>query len=150
MLGAKNCACAWLRAFACQPCARRWAGWARDRAGRKRFPWTNTFTFRLYGLTIVAVQLVAPLLAKIAHYDPDLARQGRRALTSIPLNTAESMDAHGGNKTLRLRTALGSTNETIACLDVAVALGYVARDDRADDALQHVRATLIKCVMRKR
>jgi hypothetical protein len=51
---------------------------------------------------------------------------------------------------LRFRTALGSTNEVIACLDCAAALGYVEIDAKALDALQHARAVLINLVKRKR
>ncbi len=56
----------------------------------------------------------------------------------------------GANRTLRLRSALGSTNEVIACLDVAVALGYVAPDERLVDALSKVRATLLELLSPRR
>jgi hypothetical protein len=47
----------------------------------------------------------------------------------------------------RYRTALGSAVETAACLDVAVALGYVERLDREVMAkLQHVRAVMARVV----
>jgi len=49
----------------------------------------------------------------------------------------------------RYRTALGSANESIAALEAAEALGYLERDAVAIDKLQHVRATLLKLVMRK-
>ena len=91
--------------------------------------------------------LVAP---QIAQHDPDLGRQARRALTSMHLVTAESIDARGGTRMLRRRTALGSTNEVIGALDLGVALGYCASDVRAYDKLGHVRATLLKLTMRKR
>jgi four helix bundle protein len=110
----------------------------------------SRFTFRLYGVSLETVRLVAALITRIARHDADLGRQARRAVTSIHLNIAEAMDAQAGHRTQRLRTALGSTNETIACIDVAAALGYIARDAQADDALQKVRATLLKLVMTKR
>jgi hypothetical protein len=82
-------------------------------------------------------------------HDADLAgRLGARDVD--PLNVAEGMDAPGGTRLLRFRTALGSTNEVIACLDVAAALGYVDVDAKALDAVQHVRAVLINLVKRKR
>ncbi len=110
----------------------------------------NPFTFRLYGVSLEAVRTVAPRIEEIARHDGDLARQARRALTSMHLNLAESIDLAGGNRVLRMRTSLGSTNEVIACLDVGVALGYVVHDERAMDALSRVRATLLKLVMKKR
>jgi hypothetical protein len=54
------------------------------------------------------------------------------------------MDARGKIRIARYDTALGSTNEVIACLDVGEALEYidVAAEDR--DLAQRVRATLLK------
>ncbi len=48
-----------------------------------------------------------------------------------PLNMAEASGSRGGNRTVRYRSALGSAKETMACLDVAVALGYVESVDPA-------------------
>ncbi len=108
------------------------------------------FTLRLYGVSLETVRVVGGRIEEIARHDADLAKQARRALTSMHLNLAEAMDARGGNRTLRLRTALGSTNEVIACLDVGVALGYLARDEACVALLRQVRATLLKLVMTKR
>ncbi|MBX3269074.1 MAG: four helix bundle protein [Sandaracinaceae bacterium] len=107
-----------------------------------------TFTLRLYTLSLDAARLVGPLANTIAHSDPDLGRQLRRALCSVHLNIAEGMNARGRTRPLRYDTALGSTNECIAALDVAEALGYVERDEATHDKLQHVRATLIRLVRR--
>ena len=60
------------------------------------------------------------------------------------------MDAEGRLRHARYRTALGSANESIAALEAAEALGYIQRDAAVLDKLQHVRATLLKLVMRKR
>lgn len=104
---------------------------------------------QLYTLTILLVRTLAPYVRTIERHDPDLARQMRRALTSIPLNTAEGMDARGKIRVARYGTALDSTNEVIACLDVGEALEYiqVAADDR--DLAQRVRATLLKLIRRR-
>ena len=104
------------------------------------------FTFRLYALTLDTVRRVAPYVQDIARHDPDLARQLRRSSTSIHLNCAEAMDAHGRNRHARFRTSLGSTNEVIATLEVADALGYLTLDAATLDKLQHVRATLLNLV----
>ena len=110
----------------------------------------NRFTFRLYGVSLETARLMAGRIAEIARHDADLGRQARRALSSMHLNIAESIDAVGGNRTARMRTALGSTNEVIACLDLADALGYLAHDEIAMQGLVRVRATLLKLVMTKR
>src|SRR5687768_18470163 len=102
------------------------------------------FTFRLYGTSLEAVRIVARIVGEIAMHDADLGRQARRALTSMHLNISESMDLTGGNRRMRLRTALGSTNEVIACVDIGVALGYCAEDEPAYAILTHVRAVLLK------
>lgn len=107
------------------------------------------FTFRLYALALEAVRLVGPRAVQVGRCDPDLARQLRRAITSVHLNVAEGMDAEGRLRHARYRTALGSANESIAALEAAEALGYVERDAVALDKLQHVRATLLRLVMRK-
>jgi four helix bundle protein len=108
------------------------------------------FSFRLYYVSFDAIRALAPFLREIARHDADLARQMRRAGASVHLNIAEAMDADGRNRIARLRTALGSTNECIAGLDVADAFGYIETDERAHQPLQHVRATLLRLVMPKR
>jgi four helix bundle protein len=104
----------------------------------------------LYKLAILLVRILAKYVREIERHDPDLARQMRRALTSVPLNIAEGMNARGKNRTARYDTALGSDNEVIACLDVAEALGYVtvAREDR--DLAQRIRATLLRLIHPRR
>ena len=61
---------------------------------------------------------------------------------AIPGATRRS-GSHGGTRLARYRTALGSARETGACLDVAVALGYVEQvDARVLSQLDEVRAML--------
>jgi four helix bundle protein len=65
----------------------------------------------------------------------------------VALNIAEGSGSHGGTKLARYRTALGSARETVACLDVAVALGYVAQLDGAlQSQLHQVQAMLMSLV----
>jgi len=84
-------------------------------------------------------------VSQIELHDRDLARQLRRAASSIALNTSEGSGCSGGTRRERYRNALGSARETGACIDVAQALGYVDEvDAKLLDALDHVRATLVK------
>src|SRR6478736_6371083 len=49
----------------------------------------------IYSVILSFVEDVALLTPRIAHHDPDLARQLRRASTSVALNTSEGMYARG-------------------------------------------------------
>ena len=74
-----------------------------------------------------------------------LARQLRRAASSVVLNIAEGSGSSGGNRTARYRTALGSARETLACLRVAEACGYVDSVPGAVlDSMNRVVGTLVR------
>jgi len=110
-----------------------------------------TFSFRLYSVSLETLRKIGPLAREIARHDADLAPHLRTALTSIHLNIAEGMDAEGKIRCSRFRTALGSTNESIAAVDAADALGYIKLEPGTLDGLGHVvRATLLRLVMPKR
>jgi four helix bundle protein len=99
---------------------------------------------KIYPFIIETLRLLAPFAREIAKHDIDLARQMRRAGSSIALNAAEACSASAGNERARHLTALGSTRETRACLEVADAFGYVAVDATAIDRLDRIAATLYK------
>ncbi len=100
---------------------------------------------KIYDVMIDAMREMRPVLARIEAHDRDLARQLRRAASSVVLNLSEGSGSSGGTRRERYRNALGSARETTACLEVAVALGYVETLDAAMlDALDHVKATLVK------
>jgi four helix bundle protein len=103
---------------------------------------------RIYTTIIGVLRMLRPAIARIEAHDRDLARQLKRASASIALNASEGSGCSGGTRRERYRNALGSARETGACLDVAIALGYVEEVDAALlDALDRVRATLAKNVM---
>jgi four helix bundle protein len=102
---------------------------------------------RIYDTMIEVMRGLRPVAEAIEKCDRDLARQLRRASSSVALNMAEGSGSSAGTRRERYRNALGSARETGACLDVAVACGYVAGVDAGVlDRLDKVRATLAKIV----
>ena len=84
----------------------------------------------------------------IGKQDPDLARQTRRALTSIALNTAEGDYQRAGNQRLRFQIAMGSADEVRACLEISTALDYIADQPELIDAFDRVARTLFNLMRR--
>ena len=72
-----------------------------------------------------------PLIAVLERRDPDLARQLKRAGSSVALNIAEGSYARGRNRLSLYQVALGSSKEVGACIDVAKALGYIDVGDES-------------------
>jgi four helix bundle protein len=102
---------------------------------------------RIYSTIIHVLRGLRPVIAQIELHDRDLARQLRRAASSIALNASEATGSNGGTRRERYRNALGSARETGACIDVAMAFGYVEEvNAELLDALDQVRATLVKVV----
>ena len=102
---------------------------------------------RIYTLILDVLTDLKPVVAAIEVHDKDLARQLKRAATSIALNTAEGSGSSAGTRRERYRNALGSARETGACLDAAMALGYVESIEASLlGRLDHVRAVLAKNV----
>ena len=87
----------------------------------------------------------SPSSESIERRDSDLARQLRRALASIALNIAEGSYARGRNRNALYQVALGSAKESKACLDVAMALGYLESvEEQALSELSSVCAVLYR------
>jgi four helix bundle protein len=79
--------------------------------------------------------LLAPLHKLVARF-PDveryeLAGQLRRAAKSVPANIAEGYGKKRSTKEFKsyLAHALGSANEVVVHLEIAVAIGYVSQED---------------------
>jgi len=99
---------------------------------------------KIFDVILELLRSLKPLMQQIERNDSDLARQMRRASSSVALNVAEGAGSLGRNKRARYFTALGSARETKACIDVAAALGYIEPlDDAIVDRLNHVIGTLV-------
>ena len=102
---------------------------------------------RIYEGMLEVLRLLRPLLLAIERHDKDLGSQLRRASASVALNMQEGSGSRGGTRQQRYRTALGSARESGACLDVALALGYLDEvDPEVLQKLDAVRATLARLV----
>jgi four helix bundle protein len=100
---------------------------------------------RIYDDMIEAVRAMRAVVTAVERRDSDLARQLRRAASSVVLNVAEGSGSFGRVRTVRYRTALGSARETLACLRVAEAFGYVeAVPDAVRDRMNRVIGTLVR------
>ena len=103
----------------------------------------------IYPVILETLTKLRPLLGRIERHDRDLGRQLRRAASSIALGIAEGMYSRGRNRAARYHTALGSARETMACVEVAVALGYIDdADPNIMDRLERIVATLVRLVQR--
>ena len=92
------------------------------------------------------------LCAMISRRDPDLAKQVRRAVNSVGLNAGECLHAAGGNRTVRLESAMSSGREVIFGLRIAGAGGYLDAERVAREVgnLDRVVAVLYKLAYRPR
>ena len=99
---------------------------------------------RIYPIVLEVIAALRPSIAKLERHDADLARQLRRAASSVALNVAEGMYNRGKNRPARYHTALGSLREVLACFEVAAALGYLP-ELSADlrNRFDHVLGTLV-------
>lgn len=101
---------------------------------------------RVYSELLVIIRNLRPVFEEIGRHDPDLARQGNRALPSAALNCAEGSRSRGRNRNARYADAAGSLQESIAVIEVAAASGFIREvPQEALAKMLHIANTLSKC-----
>jgi four helix bundle protein len=99
----------------------------------------------IYSVILSFVEDVAALTPRIAHHDPDLARQLRRASASVVLNCSEGMYARGRSRTHCFNIALREMRESYAALEVSVRLRYLPPlEEKLEDRIQRILGTLYR------
>jgi four helix bundle protein len=100
---------------------------------------------RIYPVMLEWLELLAPLIARIARFDADLAKQIRRSSSSVILNTGEGMYSRGGHRTNAYGVALREMGETYAALQAAQVHGYIKALEPAFEAkCRWILGTLVK------
>jgi len=91
---------------------------------------------------LALIPLLRGPVAERARKDPDLARQIRRAASSIALNLTEGRERVGRDRLHLYRVALGSASEVIAARSLAEGWGHVEAADLAEAraVLDRIRA----------
>ena len=92
-------------------------------------PTERAHRFHAYDVALEISRAVAPLIARIARRDPDLAKQIRKALSSVPMNIAEGRRRSGRDRLYHYNVAAGSADEVSTALVHAEASRYLARRD---------------------
>jgi four helix bundle protein len=82
--------------------------------------------------------------------DPDLSKQIKRAVNSVGLNAGEGLSARGGNRTVRIESAMSSAREVILGLRIAGAATYLETETvaREVDRVDRIVATLYRLAYR--
>ncbi len=100
---------------------------------------------KIYDETVLMCREMALVVRQIEKRDGDLARQLRRAASSVSLNCSEGAYSLKGHERARWHTAMGSAAEVRAILDVAMAFELIsAVDPLARDRLDKIVATLFR------
>ncbi len=99
----------------------------------------------IYAVILSFVADVALLTPRIAHHDPDLARQLRRASSAVALNVAEGQYARGRSRAACYNIALREMRESFAALEVSVRLRYLPPlSPVLEDRIQRILGTLYR------
>ena len=101
---------------------------------------------------VQTVGTIHQLCRVVTRHDPDLSKQMKRAINSVGLNSGEGLCARGGNRTVRIESAMASGREVIMALRIAGAAGYLEPDRvaREVDTIDRIVATLYRLAYRPR
>ncbi len=99
---------------------------------------------KIYEDSVVMVRQVYEVARVVEMSDGDLARQMRRASSSVALNISEGSYSRKGNRLARWQDAMGSANETRSALQLAAAVGFIQPSHTLLDLLDKIVATLWK------
>jgi len=103
---------------------------------------------KIYDVMLDAVLMMRGAVEAIDRRDGDLARQIRRAASSVVLNVGEGCGSVGRLRIARYRTAIGSARETRACLQVAEAFGYIGpMSQELEGRIDRVIGTLVRVAL---
>jgi|RhiMethySRZTD1v2_1073278.scaffolds.fasta_scaffold27176_3 four helix bundle protein len=103
---------------------------------------------RIYPVMLDWLRQLAPLISQIARFDSDLAKQLRRASSSVILNTGEGMHSRGGHRTNAYGVALREMGESYAALQAAQIHGYIKVLEPGFDAqCRRILGTLTKLAL---
>jgi len=92
----------------------------------------NTKTgFDVLDVSLEWIAALRSTVQRLQRCDADLARQLRKAASSVPLNIGEGRRRQGKDCIHHWRIAAGSADEAQRCLLVAQAWGYVKAEDLA-------------------
>lgn len=89
----------------------------------------NSGRFEAYDVALEICQGLRELLPRIKRHDGDLAKQGRRAASSMALNLKEGSRRLGRDRVHCYSIAAGSADELQGVLQVCEAWGYLPREE---------------------
>lgn len=103
-------------------------------------------------LAVDTATTLGPVLSRIEKRDRDLARQLRRAVSSVALCLAEGAERTGRDRSHLWRIAAGSAAEATVALELARAWGYLepAALAAAEPLLDRLRAVLYRLTHARR
>ena len=81
--------------------------------------------FVSYDVSVELIRELRGVMPEIRQHDPDLAKQIRRAASSVTMNLGEGRKRVGQDRTHFFRIADGSAGEVEAGIDTAEAWGYI-------------------------
>ena len=89
---------------------------------------THSHSFQVFDVALELVRSLRDVIDAVAQQDTDMAKQLRRARTSVPLNIREGSRRKGKDRRYHWCVASGSADEIVGCLLTAEAAGYLAMD----------------------